>query len=160
VLPEAIEKLFEEALVAEFATIDHHGIIHVHPMLPLYKKGQGYLVFTSSILFSKKVEYIRENPKVSVFFNNEAGVRTKEYFPVLVKGLASYDDSDIHEKWMKYLDLWKRKEPYIGKLLKQRFALPLFWERVIIEVKPIKIYAWRNGAINEEPIVIDAENEI
>jgi len=155
VLPLDIEKLFEEALVAEFALLDNKNNIHIHPMLPLYKQGMQKIIFTSSVLFSKKLEYIKSNPKVSVFFNNEAGVRTKNYFPVLVKGIARFDDSDVSKKWMQFLDIWKKKEPYIVNLLKNRFALPLFWERIIIEVYPKKIYAWLKGDISKPPLVID-----
>lgn len=155
-IPEGIEKIFEEALVAELAFSDSEGNVNVVPMLPLYEKGMNRIIFTSSILFSKKIDFLERNNKVAIFFNNEAGIKTKEFFPILVKGIASIDDSDIHNKWTKYMYLWKRKEPYIESLFKQRFALPLFWERIIIEVKPIKIYAWKDP--KEKPLVIELGN--
>lgn len=34
------------------------------------------------------------------------------------------------------LPLWLKKEPVVAKLLKLRLALPLFWERSVIEVTP------------------------
>jgi hypothetical protein len=55
---------------------------------------------------------------------------------------------------MKLLHLWKAKEPYIINYIKQRFALPLFWERVIVEIEPLKIYAWK-GDINKPPVIFE-----
>lgn len=154
-MKEAIERVLEEALVAELSFLDDEGRIKVHPMLPLYERGMKEIIFTSSVLFSEKVKQIKRNPKVTVFIYNEAGIRSKEVFPLLIKGNVSIDDSDVSNKWTEYLRIWKRKEPYIEALFKQRFALPLFWERIIIRVTPVKIYYWLKGDVSVAPSCIE-----
>ncbi|MEM4298405.1 MAG: hypothetical protein QW815_08565 [Nitrososphaerota archaeon] len=52
---------------------------------------------------------------------------------------------------MWLLEIWRKKEPYIDAFLKQRIALPLFWERAVIEVEPREILVWENGDMNKEP---------
>jgi nitroimidazol reductase NimA-like FMN-containing flavoprotein (pyridoxamine 5'-phosphate oxidase superfamily) len=152
IVPHAIAEVLSQALVAILNIKKGDGEIISHPILPLYENNKIY--FTSSILFSKKIEAIRKNNKVSLFINDEAGIKKKEYFPILIKGIARIDDSDIHYKWMKLLHLWKAKKPYIINYIKQRFALPLFWERVIVEIEPLKIYAWK-GDINKPPVIFE-----
>jgi hypothetical protein len=111
--------------------------------------------FTSSLLFSRKLEHIKRYPKVSVLFSHKEFTRCETGDAVLVKGTASVDDSDPSNGWMRLLPLWRKKEPYIDAYLKQRFAFPLFWERAVIEVVPEVVYVWRGGDMNKEPEVHD-----
>jgi len=36
-----------------------------------------------------------------------------------------------------------------------RYALPLFWERSIVEIDPSKVYLWPNGDPNSEPNIYE-----
>jgi hypothetical protein len=49
------------------------------------------------------------------------------------------------------LDLWRRKEPVIDDFLKERIALPLFFERAVIEVAPARCLLWASGDTADEP---------
>ncbi|MFQ5950882.1 MAG: hypothetical protein ACE5KH_02220, partial [Candidatus Geothermarchaeales archaeon] len=51
----------------------------------------------------------------------------------------------------RLLPLWRKKEPYIDQFVSQRYALPLFWDRAIIEIEPTMIYFWPNGRMDERP---------
>ena len=150
-IPAHVEKILENALVCSFTCIDGKGRPVTHPLLPLYERDSGNIYFTSSVLFSKKLEYIKRNPRVSALFSNRRFIRSDEFHVVLVQGDARVLEEDIHHGWEKLLPLWRKKEPYIDAYVKQRIALPLFWERSIIELAPRKLYVWNDGDMSKEP---------
>jgi general stress protein 26 len=154
-LPPYVEDVFEKSLVALLTTVNERKEPVTHPMLPLYERGSGRIYFTSSLLFSRKLEHIKRYPKVSVLFSHKEFTRCETGDAVLVKGTASVDDSDPSNGWMRLLPLWRKKEPYIDAYLKQRFAFPLFWERAVIEVVPEVVYVWRGGNLSRDPEVHD-----
>jgi len=151
-IPPHLEQIFEGALVSILSYVDNRGRISSHPMLPLYDSARGNLYFTSSILFSRKLQHIKRNPRVSVLFTGREFIKSPEYHVIHIKGDAKVFDEDVHSGWEWLLPLWRRKEPYIDSFLKQRIALPLFWERAVIEVRPVEMLVWENGDMGREPI--------
>jgi general stress protein 26 len=152
-LPVELREVLENALVCEFTVVSPSGRPITHPLLPLYDSEDGRLFVTSSVLFSRKLDHIKSNPKVSVLFSNRAGIKVSPYRILLVKGDAKVGEGDIHHGWERLLPIWRKKEPYIDNFVKMRYALPLFWERSIVEVSPTKMYAWPQGDVNSEPQV-------
>ncbi len=150
-LPSEVEEVLEGAMVAVLTAVNQRGEAVSHPMLPLYDREKGLLYFTSSILFSKKLNHIKRNPRVSVLISNRDYIRSRSYHVVQVKGEARVLDQDLSSGWQWLLPLWRKKEPYIDAFLKRRFALPLFWERAVIEVQPRKVAVWRGGDLDSEP---------
>src|SRR5919106_6914206 len=72
-LPEPVERLLETALVGELTVVGRNGRPITHPLIPLYDGEHIYL--HSSTLFSKKLEHIKENPKVSLALTNPVALR-------------------------------------------------------------------------------------
>jgi general stress protein 26 len=153
VLPEPIEALLETALVSELTVVDPSGRPVTHPLIPLYDGEVIYL--TSSILFSKKLEHIKANPKVSISISDPVAVKTERFARATIQGDATVDDTDLHAGWERVLPLWRKKEPAIDFFLGKRVALPLFFERAVIEVRPRKAYLWDDGKTNRAPQVFD-----
>ncbi|HVD25667.1 MAG TPA: pyridoxamine 5'-phosphate oxidase family protein [Gaiellaceae bacterium] len=153
VLPEPVEALLETALVSELTVIDPSGRPVTHPLIPLYDGDVIYL--TSSILFSKKLEHIKTNPKVSLSITDPVAVQTDRFARVTIQGDAQVDDSDLHEGWERVLPLWRAKEPAIDFFLGKRVALPLFFERAVIEVRPRKAFLWEGGRTDRPPQVFE-----
>ena len=110
---------------------------------------------TSSILFSKKAENVKQNPKVSLLFSNPEGSKVGKH-AVLVQGIAHADDSDLDHGWEKYLGYWRKKEPYIDAYLGEREKFGWFWKRIVVQVEPKKILAWKNGDTSRPPEVFGA----
>ena len=56
------------------------------------------------------------------------------------------------------MPLWRAKEPAIDLFLGKRFALPLFFERSLIEVTPRRVFWWDDGdpEFLSDPGVLDA----
>jgi ABC-type cobalamin/Fe3+-siderophores transport system ATPase subunit len=71
------------------------------------------------------------------------------------EGTAKVGEENIHHGWEKLLPLWRKKEPFIDNFVKMRYALPLFWERSIIEINPTKLYLWPNGDTDKPPQVFE-----
>jgi general stress protein 26 len=153
VLPEQIESLLETALVSELTVVDPSGRPVTHPLIPLYDGELIYL--TSSILFSKKLEHIKANPKVSLSISDPVAVQTEHFSRATIQGDATVDDSDLHAGWERVLPLWRRKEPAIDTFLGKRVALPLFFERAVIEIRPRRAFYWEGGRTDRPPQVFD-----
>ncbi len=152
-IPPWAEEVFERYLVCEFTTIDDGKPI-TFPLLPFYDPPSGKLIITSSILFSKKVEHMKRHPKVSLLFSNPEGSGIGKH-AVLVQGIAHCDDSDLDHGWEKFLHYWRKKEPYIDAFLAEREKYGWFWKRIVVEVEPRKVMAWRNGDTLGTPEVFE-----
>jgi general stress protein 26 len=153
VLPQSVEALLDAALVSELTVVDRSGRPVSHPLLPLYDGELIYL--TSSILFSKKLEHIKANPKVSLSISDPVAVKIDRFARATIQGDATVDDSDLHSGWERVLPLWRQKEPAIDMFLGKRVALPLFFERGVIEVRPRKAYLWEDGRTDRSPQVFE-----
>jgi hypothetical protein len=154
VLPEPIEALLETALVCELTVIDGQDRPVTHPLIPLYDGELVYL--TSSVLFSRKLEHIKSNPKVSLSISDPVAVKVDRFARATIQGDATVDDSDLHSGWEeRVLPLWRQKEPAIDFFLGKRVALPLFFERAIIEVRPRRAFLWEDGRTDRPPQVFE-----
>ena len=156
VLPQPVEELLDAALVGELTVIDDRGRPVTHPLIPMYDGERIYL--TSSVLFSRKLEHIKANPKVSLAITDPIGCPVERFHRVTIQGDAIVDDSDLHSGWeRKVLPMWRKKEPAIDWFLSKRVALPLFFERGIIEIVPRKVLFWEDARTDQPPTVYELE---
>jgi hypothetical protein len=71
-----------------------------------------------------------------------------------IQGTARIIEDDPHSQWEGLiLGLWRRKEPVIDSFLKMRVALPLFFERAVIEITPERCLYWVAGDTSRAPQV-------
>ena len=148
-LPAPVERMLEVALVGELTVIGRDGRPITHPLIPLYDGEHVYL--HSSTLFSKKLEHIKRNPHVALSLSDPVALKGVPGRATL-QGLARVIEDDPHSQWERLiLDLWRRKEPVIDDFLKQRIALPLFFERSVIEFTPVRCLLWAGGDTADEP---------
>src|SRR5947209_17819158 len=96
-VPAWVRETFDSYLVCEFTTVKSGKPVTL-PLLPFYLPGSGKFVVTSSILFSKKAENVKQNPKVSLLFSNHEGSKVGKH-AVLAEGIAHADDNDLHHRW-------------------------------------------------------------
>jgi general stress protein 26 len=141
-LPDPVVRLLDAALVGELSVVDASGHPVTYPLIPLYDGEHIYL--TSSTLFSRKLEHIKANPKVSLSLTDPIAVggRTDR---ATIQGDARVIEEDPHGGWERLLPIWEKKEPSIVFFLKQRVALPLFFERSLIEITPRRAFYWPDG---------------
>ncbi len=147
-VPPAVDSVLRAALVAELTVVNEKGETVTHPLIPLWDGERVYM--TSSVLFSKKIEHIKHNPRVSLAVTDPvatAGLPTR----CTVQGDARILEDDPHESWMQIMPLWRAKEPAIDTFLSKRFALPLFFERSVIEITPRRVLFWEDGDVSKAP---------
>jgi general stress protein 26 len=156
-LPEPVERLLDTALVGELSVVDERGRPITYPLIPLYDGRRIYL--TSSTLFSRKLEHIKANPKVALSITDPIAVggRTDR---ATIQGDARVIEEDPHGGWERLLPIWEKKEPSIVYFLTQRVALPLFFERSLIEITPVRSFYWTNGDPTAAPQIAIAEREV
>ncbi|MEO8571613.1 MAG: pyridoxamine 5'-phosphate oxidase family protein [Chloroflexota bacterium] len=149
-IPEPVAKLLDAALVGELTVIDGEGRPVTYPLIPLWDGERVYL--TSSTLFSRKLEHIRGNAKVSLSITDPTAVGGA-IDRATIQGDARVIEEDPHGGWERLLPIWEKKEPSIVYFLKARVALPLFFERALIEITPRRVLYWSDGDPASEPAV-------
>ena len=156
-LSQPVVRLLDEALVGELTVIGAGGQPITHPLIPLYD-GERILMH-SSTLFSRKLEHIKRNPHVSVALTDPIALRGLRD-RATIQGTARIIEDDPHSQWERLiLDLWRKKEPVIDAFLRMRVALPLFFERAVIEITPQRCLYWVDGDTSRTPVVTTAPGE-
>ncbi len=153
---EPVEQLLMAALVGELTVVGADSRPITYPLIPLLDGDRIYL--TSSTLFSRKLEHIRRNPKVCLSITDPVAVGGR-LDRVTIQGDARVIEEDPHGGWERLLPIWERKEPSIVAFLKQRVALPLFFERALIEITPRRVLYWADGDPSTTPSVDVIEQE-
>ena len=156
IIPEPVTKLLDAALVGELTVIDGNGRPVTYPLIPLWDGEKVYL--TSSTLFSRKLEHIRGNPKVSLSITDPDAVGGA-VDRATIQGDARVIEEDPHGGWERLLPIWEKKEPSIVYFLKARVALPLFFERALIEITPRRVLFWAGGDTTSAPAVTTVGTE-
>ncbi len=149
-LPAPVTDLLEAALVTELTAVRPGGRPVTYPLIPLWD-GERILM-TSSILFSRKLEHLKADPRVSLSLSDPVALGGRQA-RATIQGIAQVIDGDPHTDWERVLPLWEAKEPVIRKFLKARVAFPLFFERAVIEVTPQRAYLWPDGDTSSAPLI-------
>ncbi len=155
-MPTPAAELLDKALVGELTVIDPRGRPVTYPLIPLYDGERVYM--TSSTLFSRKLQHIKGNARVSVSITDPVAVDGR-IDRVTIQGDARIIEEDPHGGWERLLPIWEAKEPSIVYFLKQRIALPLFFERALIEVTPRRALYWASGSPAIAPVVTEVGKE-
>ena len=154
-LPRPVQELLEVALVAELTVVRWDGRAITYPVIPLWD-GERIRI-TSSVLFSKKLEHLKREPRVSLSLSDPTamGGRTDR---ATIQGEAHAFEGDPHRGWERLLPLWIPKEPSIATFLKSRVALPLFFERIPVEVVPRRVLYWPSGRSSDPPEISEPQD--
>jgi len=155
-MPEPVARLLDAALVGELTVIDRHGRPVTYPLIPLWDGAKVYL--TSSTLFSRKLEHIRADARVSLSITDPVAVGGATD-RATIQGDARVIEEDPHGGWERLLPIWEKKEPSIVYFLKARVALPLFFERALIEITPRRVLYWADGDAAVSPAVTSLAEE-
>ena len=104
------------------------------------------------MLFSRKLEHIKANPKVSVSLSDPVAMQGVPFHRAVIQGDARVlTEEDPHTSWEALLPLWRAKEPSIDFFVKRRFGIPLFFERHTIAIEPKKVFLWADGDTSPRP---------
>ena len=143
-----VARLIDAALVGDLTVIDATGRPIVYQMVPLLWGDRIFM--TSSVLDSAKIAHIKANPRVSFSITNTDAIGTFTG-KVTVQCDARVAEDDLHSGWERLLDNWKRKDKTTIALLNERYAYPLVFERVLIELTPRRTWFWPDGRTDQPP---------
>jgi hypothetical protein len=94
----------------------------------------------------KRVENVRQRPKVAILFSP---VRTGSNEPkhvLLVQGLAEVDGTNLESGWKRYFAGWARRQISArASLTRMEQAMPGYTQRAIIGVRPTRFLGWPEG---------------
>ena len=152
-LPQEVVDLVDSALVTELSVVRPDGRPMTYPLIPLWDGER--IVMTSSILFSRKLEHIKADGRVTLSLSDPVALGGRAG-RATIQGDATVIDGDPHTDWERVLPLWSAKEPVILQFLKARVAFPLFFERSVIEVVPRRVFYWPDGRTDSPPVVTQA----
>ncbi len=155
-MPIPVAELLDRALVGELTVVDAKGRPVTYPLIPLYDGEHVYM--TSSTLFSRKLQHIDANAKVAVSITDPISVGGRQD-RVTIQGDARIIADDPHGGWERLLPIWSAKEPAIVAFLKERVALPLFFERALIEITPRRVLYWSDGNAGRPPEITSLTTE-
>jgi len=155
-MPDPVARLLDAALVGELTAVDRRGRPVTYPLIPLWDGEKVYL--TSSALFSRKLDHIRANPRVSLSITDPVAVGGATD-RATIQGNARIIEEDPHAGWERLLPIWEQKEPSIVLFLKARVALPLFFERALIEITPRQALYWAAGDTAKAPVATALDEE-
>lgn len=155
-MPEPVGRLLDAALVGELTVVRRDGRPITYPLIPLWDGERIYL--TSSVLFSRKLDHVKGNPRVSLSLTDPVALGGQPG-RATIQGTARVIEDDPHGGWERLMPIWERKEPAIVSFLKARVALPLFFERALIEIEPTRVLFWPDGRTTMVPQVVDLLGE-
>jgi hypothetical protein len=152
--PQPVRELLEIALVGELSVVRPDGRTVTYPLIPLFDGDALYL--TSSVLFSRKLEHLKQNDRVAFSLTDPVAMGGRRDRATII-GDARIIAEDPHTDWSRLLPVWEAKEPGIVSFLKNRVAFPLFFERSLIEITPRRVLLWPDGDVGVAPQVFAAQ---
>lgn len=156
-LPE-LDKVFEDSLTAEYASLTRDGAPVTVPVTPHVEEGCDTIDVSTGLTYPAKAERARRDPRVALLFADPLGVGHHTAPVVLVQGLATVRDANLQANTDRYVRLSMKKIPAATERA-PRFALrrtPWYFARIWIHVTSLHIKWWPSRDLDEEPSVWEA----
>ena len=153
-LPSELQDVFERFVTTEYVTIDRAGHPIAWPVTPYYRRGGTTIDVTTGLGYPKKANDARENPRVALLFSDPNGCGLDSPPMVLVQGVATVDDANLHVNRERYLREFGARFPDAARRLPPaRLHRWLRWylDRIYVKVRPERVFAWSAGDIECEP---------
>ena len=164
-LPKWIIDVFYTYLTSELIYISDDYPLAT-PVTTFYDEDEESIIVTTSIAFYNKIKCIKSNPNVAILYSRSGYNDIDDEPIVLVQGRAIVHDKDFNknrdylanllpkqrESWKKtvYIKMARELSTFLGRILMDWYMI-----RVIIEVKPHRVFAWHDGNIDKSPDVFE-----
>src|SRR6266496_5021208 len=108
-LPDWMYHAIEESLTCQFASTTARDIPVALPVfLNHFDPDMGTLIISSPVRM-KRVENVRQHPKVAILFSPVGIGPSEPKHVLLVQGLAEVDDTNLMSGWKRYFAGWARR---------------------------------------------------
>ena len=155
-IPEWVADVFYSYLTTELIYFDGKYAVAT-PVATFFDAERNSIFFSTSVAFYTKVKCIKKHPTISLLYWRGEYSGLSDDAVVLVQGRADISEdfeknnaflSDLIQKqkdtWKKevYIKMGKELDTFMGRLLMDWYTL-----RMLIEVIPENILAWKNGEV-------------
>ena len=131
-LPEQARQLLDAALVGELTVVRRRAARDL-PADPVVRRRPRVHDLEHAVLPQARAH--RGEPAGALSITDPVAVGGAAG-RLTIQGDARVIAEDPHGGWERLLPIWEAKEPAIVAFLKVRVALPLFFERALIEIVP------------------------
>src|SRR5437762_11142740 len=101
----------EDSFTCQFASTTARAIPVALPVfLHYFDPDVGTLIISSPVRM-KRVENVRQRPKVAILFSPVGAGPDEPKHVLLVQGLAEVDDTNVESGWKRYFAGWARRQP-------------------------------------------------
>jgi hypothetical protein len=144
-------------LTAALAYATPAGGAVVTPVAPigLRDRAAGTVGFTTSLGFGRKLDRIKQNPRVALAYHaREHGFAAGPDF-VLVQGVAAYDANpslDVLEERVRPASERFMGKPRMGPFWR-RWLKAYYEDRVLVTVQVERVLSWQNASCEDPPSV-------
>ncbi len=147
-------------LTAALAYVTPAGGVVLTPVAPvgLRDRAAGTVGFTTSLGFGRKLDRIKENPRVALAYHAREHGFAREPDFLLVQGTASYETEPDRD----YLEgtLGPASERFMGKPRRgpfwDRWLSAYYADRVLVTVQVERVVRWEDPACSSAPSVTGA----
>ncbi len=155
-LPDWMYHAIEESFTCQFASTTVRDIPVALPVfLHHFDPDTGTLIISSPARV-KRVENVRQRPKVAILFSPVGTGPEEPKHVLLVQGLAEVDDSNLVSGWKRYFAGWARRQPSAREsLVRMEQAMPGYMQRALIRVRPTRFLGWPDGNFQHSPEVVE-----
>ncbi len=159
-LPDWMYHAIEESFTCQFASTTARAIPVALPVfLHYFDPDVGTLIFSSPVRM-KRVENVRQRPKVAILFSPVGTGPDEPKHVLLVQGLAEVDDTNLGSGWKRYFAGWARRQPSARQsLARMEQAIPGYTQRALIRVRPTRFLGWPDGNFQQAPEVVEVTND-
>jgi general stress protein 26 len=157
-LPDWMYHAIEESFTCQFASTTAHGIPVALPVfLHHFDPDTGTLIISSPARM-KRVENVRQRPRVAILFSPTGTGPGEPKHVLLVQGLAEVDDTDLASGWKRYFAGWARRQRDAREsLARMEQVMPGYTQRAIIRVRPTHFLGWPDGNYQQSPEVVEVK---
>jgi general stress protein 26 len=157
-LPDWMYHAIEESFTCQFASTTARDVpVSLPVFLNHFDPDTGTLIISSPVAM-KRVENVRQRPKVAILFSPVGTGPGEPKHVLLVQGLAEVDDTNLESGWKRYFAGWARRQPSTrASLARMEQAMPGYTQRAIIRVRPTRFLGWPEGNFQQLPLVLEVK---
>jgi len=157
-LPDWMYHAIEESSTCQFASTTVRDIPVALPVfLNHFDPDTGTLIISSPARM-KRVENVRQRPKVAILFSPVGTGPGEPKHVLLAQGLAEVDDTNLESGWKRYFAGWARRQPSTrASLARMEQAMPGYTQRAIIRVRPTRFLGWPEGNFQQPHLVLEVK---